>query len=404
MSNNQYKSPKIKALTEQIRVGNINSINLFWQYVERQGAPLIEEIEGDNENVLITFLYKGDLNLKNILIYGAFPGFRYSENIMDKILDTNIWYKTYIVQNNVKFKYNLSLNYEFDNDYKKIKTKSILDPLNSNKIVFTKDEESPDSTEMINSLVILPKATKDIWTSSKNEVEKGKIVLHRLPNSDSNSSRRIWVYTPFTYGKSIEKYNLLVLTDGFDYLNYLSAKEVLDNLIHEKAIPPSVCVLIDNDRNRFEELTCNDTFSNFISETLMPWIWQNYSVLREPEKTIIGGVSLGGLNSSYLAFKNSNIFGNVLSQSASFWWNSEWLTKEFEKSNKLPLKFYLNVGIFEGKPYDDEPVMMDAIDNMYNVLLLKGYDVKYEHFQSGHDYLSWGETLANGLIALIGKV
>lgn len=44
--------------------------------------------------------------------------------------------------------------------------------------------------------------------------------------------------------------------------------------------------------------------------------------------------------------------------------------------------------------------MMDAIDNMYNVLITKGYEVKYEHFDSGHDYLSWGETLASGLIKL----
>ncbi len=120
MSNSQYISPRINALVEQIKSGDINSINLFWQDVEMYGTPLIEEIGGDNENVLITFLYKADSSVKNILIYGAFPGFRYSENILDRILDTNIWYKIYIVRNNVKFKYNFSLNYEFDNDYKKI--------------------------------------------------------------------------------------------------------------------------------------------------------------------------------------------------------------------------------------------------------------------------------------------
>lgn len=402
MNNVRYDSPKITALIEQIKSGDISSVELFWEDVEKNGAPLVEKIDGDNENVLITFLYKAISNIENMLIYGAFPGFRYSENIMTRIIDTNIWYKTYIVRNNVKFKYNFSLNYEFDNDYKKIKSKSFLDPLNPNKIVFIKDEESVDSTEMINSLLVLPEAKKDIWTNLQNYIEKGQIEMYRLPILGSDASRRIWVYTPFNYGIDVKEYNLLVLTDGFDYLNYLSAKEVLDNLIHEKAIPPTVCVLVDNDIDRFEELTCNDNFSNYISQTLMPWIWQNYSLLRNPEKTIIGGVSLGGLSAAYLALKNSNIFGNVLSQSASFWWNSEWLIKEFEKSNKLPIKFFLNVGIFEGKPYDDEPVMRDAIDNMYNTLKFKGYDVKYEHFLSGHDYLSWGETLANGLIALIG--
>jgi len=44
--------------------------------------------------------------------------------------------------------------------------------------------------------------------------------------------------------------------------------------------------------------------------------------------------------------------------------------------------------------------MMEVINNMRDVLLSKGYDVKYENFQSGHDYLCWGETLATGLISL----
>ena len=57
------------------------------------------------------------------------------------------------------------------------------------------------------------------------------------------------------------------------------------------------------------------------------------------------------------------------------------------------------------------------IRNLYNELIEENYkaldvfwdEVKksgspiYEGFQSGHDFLSWGEKLATGLIALIGK-
>lgn len=75
----------------------------------------------------------------------------------------------------------------------------------------------------------------------------------------------------------------------------------------------------------------------------------------------------------------------------------------FDKADKLPINFYLNAGVLEDHPYDSEPIMMEVINNMRDVLLSKGYNVKYENFYSGHDYLSWGETLATGLIALIGK-
>lgn len=105
---------------------------------------------------------------------------------------------------------------------------------------------------------------------------------------------------------------------------------------------------------------------------------------------------------SYIAFKNSNIFGNVLSQSGSYWYEEQLLTQKYKESEKLPINFYLNAGVLEDSPYDTEPIMMEVINNMRDVLLSKGYNVQYENFYSGHDYLSWRETLATGLIALTG--
>ena len=37
------------------------------------------------------------------------------------------------------------------------------------------------------------------------------------------------------------------------------------------------------------------------------------------------------------------------------------------------------------------------------LLLAKGYDVHYQQFTGGHDYISWRETLADGLIALFPR-
>jgi enterochelin esterase family protein len=39
---------------------------------------------------------------------------------------------------------------------------------------------------------------------------------------------------------------------------------------------------------------------------------------------------------------------------------------------------------------------------MRDVLLAKSYEVHYQQFNSGHDYLNWRGTLADGLIALVG--
>lgn len=396
-------SSKMNELISNMNNNNINEVDDFWKTIENEGAPLIEEIEGDENNVLITFLYREKENIKNVLIYGGIPGFRYSENIMEKLSNTDIWFKSYVIRNDVKFKYNFSLNYEFDNDYKKIKKNSIIDPLNLNKVVLIKDDEDSESQETVNSLVKLANTKADIWTTLNENTKKGNVDLNRFQSKTLGDTRRIWVYTPYGYTEKNSPYNLLVLTDGFDYLNYLSAQVVFDNLIANGEILPIVCILIESTNNRYEELTCNDSFSTFISEELMPWAYDKYNITRKPQETIIGGVSLGGLAATHIALKNPTIFGNVISQSGSYWYESQWLTKQFETTETLPINFYLNAGILEDHPYDDEPIMMEVINNMRDVLLSKNYNVKYENFQSGHDYLCWGETLATGLISLMGK-
>lgn len=394
-------SKKIKALENAIKEKNSEFIETFWKEIREKGAPLIEEV--DENNVLITFLYKAEQQINNIIIYGAFPSYRYSENMLERILDTNIWFKTYKVRNDIKFKYNFSVNDALDDDYKNRKKNLILDTLNPNKITFMKDDEDLDSIDAVYSLVELSKVKSEIWTKEKEGINKGDLIFHRFESRNMANSRRIWVYTPYNYDTKSEPKELIILTDGFDHLNYLSALNVLNNLINENKISETVCVFIDCSEDRFNTLTCNNKFSEFIANEIIPWIYDNYNVSHESDKISIGGVSLGGLTAAYLGLKHHDIFGNVLAQSASFWWNEGWLIKQYENIEKLPLRFYLNVGYLEDRPYDDEPVMADYINKMRDTLLEKDYEVYYEQFGSGHDYLSWGETLANGLIALRGK-
>ncbi|WP_142415109.1 alpha/beta hydrolase [Hathewaya massiliensis] len=301
------------------------------------------------------------------------------------------------------FSYNYSVNDALNNDYKKRSKNLIVDEFNPNVVIFKKDEENKEDIETKKSLIELRNVKPDMWIKPMEGAKKGTIDLHRFNSNILNNTRRVWVYKPYEYEENNEKNNLIVLTDGFIHVNILNIKNVLDNLIDKQLIPKSICVFVDSNDNRFEELTCNESFTDFIATEIIPWTYNNYNVNTQPEKTIIGGVSLGGLSAAYIALKFPNIFGNVLAQSGSFWWNEEWLINKYKNSELMPLKLYLNVGFLEDRPYDDEPVMKECIDKMRDVLLSKGYKVFYEQFPSGHDYLCWGEKLATGLIALMGE-
>ena len=99
------------------------------------------------------------------------------------------------------------------------------------------------------------------------------------------------------------------------------APVILDNLIAKKKIPPLVAVFVKHDPlSRNKDLSCSEPFADFLVNELVPWVRGHYRVTADPARTIVGGLSLGGLMASYCGLRHSDVFGNVLSQSGSHWW------------------------------------------------------------------------------------
>lgn len=82
----------------------------------------------------------------------------------------------------------------------------------------------------------------------------------------------------------------------------------------------------------------------------------------------------------------------------------EWLTRQYVKERRLPLRFYLDVGLHERLPtHDGGPSQLTVNRHLRDVLQAKSYPVHYVEFNGRHEYLSWQGTLAEGLIALVGN-
>jgi enterochelin esterase family protein len=190
---------------------------------------------------------------------------------------------------------------------------------------------------------------------------------------------------------------------------------ILDNLVAAKKIRPLVAILVDNlsEESRDRDLECYPPFADFMAKELVPWARQRYRFSAEPERTIVGGVSLGGLTAAYCALRYPEVFGNVLSQSGAFfyfpgWEDQEengsapfgWLIRQFVTTRKLPIRFYLEAGLFEN---DCPETLLGQNRRMRDVLEAKGYSVVYSEFAGGHEFLSWRGSVADGLIALAGR-
>jgi enterochelin esterase-like enzyme len=407
----KYQSPRLTALGKELLAGNKSAVDKFWQEVEQSGTPLVEPIEGDDKNFLVTFLWRATFETWNVLVVWRYGIDRPDDYKMLRLANSNIWYKTLRLPRGARFYYLLSPNDRLVSGGKDAQREATaqIDPLNPRR---SSNDPNLSKYDMA-SIAELPGAHPQEWADRRLDVATGKVEKHRFKSALMKNERDIAIYTPANYQSSdagSTPYDLLVLFDGPDYQSGVPAPVILDNLIAEKRIAPLIAVLVSNSLlpGRSRELSCNPQFAEFLAKELVPWVRERYRVTRDPGHVTVGGLSLGGLAAAYVALRNPEIFGNVLAQSGSFWWapkrnegeEPNWLARQFIESRKLPLRFYLEAGIFENDISGNGGGILENTRHLRDVLRANGYEVHYREFAGGHDFLSWRGSLADGLLAL----
>src|SRR5271156_1061018 len=100
-------STLITNLKHQIDSGDAAALSTFWSLVQKHGTPFVEEIPGEKDFSLVTFLWRGNSETRNVVIFDGVAGFDAKDQMLH--LDgTNVWYKTYRVRKDARFAYNLS--------------------------------------------------------------------------------------------------------------------------------------------------------------------------------------------------------------------------------------------------------------------------------------------------------
>ena len=403
-------SPRLAALQDRLKSGDRNALDNFWKEISESGAPIIEGVPGNDREVLVTILWRGREETKNVFVF-QLPGI---DKPMARLLDTDLWYKTFRLQKGARFVYRLATNLPDPKEWVSLgRFVSAMrsDPLNPLQFAERANELNPYEVTFY-SAAELPSAESQFWSVARPKVPAGRVQRDKFTSKALRNERPIWIYTPHGYAANKRPYGLLVLSDGGLYVNSARVATSLDNLIAAGLIPPLVAVMVDNpDRGR--ELSCSSAYADFLAQEIVPWARVNYHATDRPEQTIIGGASLGRLAAACVGFKHPEVFGNVLAHSGSFWWkpdeekNWEWLTHQFAASPRLPLRFSFEAGLLEntsggppGRPIP--PPLLVTSRNLRDTLQSKGYSVHYTEFNGNHTLFNWRGTLASHLIALVG--
>lgn len=412
--NDKFTSPRIAGLRKEVESGKNEAIEFFWKEIRKQGTPLVEPLENNDKDMLVTFLWRARGETRNVFImWFPFAAAKPEDYQMTRLAGTDVWYRTLKVRRGARFAYKLSPNDPLGFDERSFVQRDATaqaDPLNPHRWF-----DVPGSSRFeYSSMVELPDAKPQPYIRKREGVPAGKVEKQHIKSALLKNDRDLSVYTPPGYRRDGTPYHLLVVFDESAYLTRVPTPVILDNLLFEKKIPPMVAVLIANpsQETRTRELPPNPDFADFLNNELMPWIRANYHVTTDPRQVVVAGSSFGGIASVYAGLRHPETFGNILCQSGSFWWSApkpepyaepNFLAKEFVKSPKLPLRFYMDAGSFEVDMNGGGGSILEPSRHMRDVLLAKGYEVHYQESVGGHDYLSWRGTLADGLIALLGN-
>jgi enterochelin esterase-like enzyme len=233
------------------------------------------------------------------------------------------------------------------------------------------------------SLLELPGAPAQPYAESRHGTPKGTMRARQV------GGRRVWVYLPRGAGP----YPVMVLLDGDAWAATIAP--TLDNLIADGRIPPLVALLVDQGDlpSRARDLAMHRPFVAYLAGELLPWAVAELGVTADPARTIVAGQSLGGLTASYAALVAPGRFGNVLSQSGSYWYDDELLTRRYADEPGPAARFHVEVGRLEW-------MLLEENRRFAGALRAKGHQVSYTEYHGGHDHACWRGGLADGLIAL----
>ncbi len=149
-----------------------------------------------------------------------------------------------------------------------------------------------------------------------------------------STSRRFWVYVPAQYDPA-EPASLMVFLDGGGFLDAdddLRAAVVLDNLIDDGDLPPTIAVFVDPgtrdddgpapgqlNRQRNAEYDAFDArCAALLIEEIIPEVASRWSITQDHDRWVVCGFSSGGNAAFTAAWLRPETFGGVLCFSSSF--------------------------------------------------------------------------------------
>src|SRR5450631_4345259 len=229
-----------------------------------------------------------------------------------------------------------------------------------------------------------------------------------------------WVYVPAQYDPAVAA-SLMIYNDGQAFMNPdgdLRAQNVMDNLIFRRELPVMIGVFINPGRRpdqpepnaqergdrtakrSIEYNSLDDKYASVIVDELMPALYKNYNISKDPERHGIGGSSSGAIAAFTVAWDRPDQFRKVLSNVGSFTniRGGYVYPERVLAAEKKPIRVFLCDGRNDNRGqgrggYDEKQDWFFQNVRLMKALTQKGYDVNYSWGMNNHGQKFGGAIL-----------
>jgi predicted alpha/beta superfamily hydrolase len=249
-----------------------------------------------------------------------------------------------------------------------------------------------------------------------------------FPSEILGDARTLSVWLPPDYGEQPEtRYPVFYLQDGqnlFDPETAFggvpwNAGTTADRLIRAGTIEPIILVGIANTERRLDEYGPKTVrrrtpgrdfpYARFLVEEVKPFIDRTFSTRLDRKATAIGGSSMGGLISLFMARWYPDVFGRCAALSPALWWDNDLLLREFRDHRKglRKTRFWIDTGTREGATLRGCSEQIRRTRQLADLLsaagLHRGRDFKYLEVPGGeHNEHAWADRFDKVLGFLFG--
>jgi enterochelin esterase-like enzyme len=258
----------------------------------------------------------------------------------------------------------------------------------------------------------------------------GDLRLHEFRSHVFRNTRllRVWLPPGYEDAENSERYYpVLYLNDGQNLFEAAVAfggvewqvDETADRLIREGVVPPMIVVGLDNaGKDRLREYMPHRSmnpvmlrvqgrrYPDFLMKEVMPFVEQTYRVATSPEKTGLGGSSLGALIALYTVMARPGVFGRLLLESPSLWASNRQVIKDSRAVKVWPERIYLAAGTAEAGSPERDRTVVDDVRELAAILRRAVLSERRLRLVikdgAGHSESAWAERFPEALRFLFG--